>query len=116
MEMIAHPMSKPDETRTPDKTVVEVNKHGDYTVGRFTFQPGWTWDSCVKPGAGTDHCEKTHVGYCISGQLEVWTPGGEKMTINSGDSYAIPPTHDAKVVGSAPFVGIEFVSADSYAK
>ena len=116
LELVSRSLSTPDEVRTPDKTHVEVNNHGEYTIGRFTFQPGWTWESCVKPTAGTDHCEKRHVGYAVSGQLEVWTPSGERTTINPGDSYAIPPTHDAKVVGNEPFVGIEFASASTYAK
>ena len=60
----------PDETRKPDKATVEVNNLGDYSIGRFTFQPGWTWESSIKPVAKTEHCEKTHVGYCVSGRLE----------------------------------------------
>ena len=106
----------PDEVRTPDKTRVEVLNYGHYSVGRFTFQPGWTWESCVKPGAGTDHCEKEHVGYCLSGELEVWTPAGEQIKVGPGSTYYISPNHDAKVVGNEPFVGIEFASAATYAK
>src|SRR5207237_2399721 len=55
----------PDETRKPEKATVEVNNLGDYSIGRFTFQPGWTWESSIKPVAKTEHCEKTHVGYCV---------------------------------------------------
>lgn len=58
----------PDETRKPDMATVEVNNLGDFTIGRFTFQPGWSWSSSIKPVAKTEHCEKTHVGYCVSGQ------------------------------------------------
>jgi hypothetical protein len=29
----------PDETRTPDKTRVDVVRLGDTTAGRFTFEP-----------------------------------------------------------------------------
>src|SRR3981081_2531238 len=103
--------NSPDETRKPDKAVVEVNTLGDYTIGRFTFQPGWTWATSIKPVAKTEHCEKTHVGYCISGELEAWLEGGPHIPIKRGDSYTIPPGHDARVKGDEPFVGIEFASA-----
>lgn len=106
----------PDETRTPAKATVQVNKVGGHSIGRFVFEPGWTWAESIKPVVGTEHCEKTHVGYCVSGTMEVWTPGGDRITIGPGDSYAIPPNHDARVSGGERFVGIEFESADSYAR
>jgi hypothetical protein len=46
----------PDEVRTPDKTRVEVVRLEGYTLGRFTFQPGWRWSECVKPVVKTDSC------------------------------------------------------------
>src|SRR5580692_586539 len=93
----------PDETRKPNKTKVEVVNLGDVTVGRFTFEPGWEWSACIKPVAGTDHCEATHIGYAVAGELEVWTVNGERTRIRAGDSYTIPSGHDAKVVGNQPF-------------
>src|SRR5437763_6538057 len=39
----------PDETRTPDKTRVDVVRIGDTAAGRFAFEPGWKWSECVKP-------------------------------------------------------------------
>ena len=33
----------PDETRTPDKTKVDIVRMGGTTVGRFAFEPGWRW-------------------------------------------------------------------------
>jgi quercetin dioxygenase-like cupin family protein len=106
----------PDETRTPDKTKVEVVNLGDISIGRFTFQPGWEWSECVKPVAGTDHCQANHIGHAISGELEVWTVDGDRKRIRGGDSYTIPAGHDAKVVGDQPFVSVEFSSAATYAK
>jgi hypothetical protein len=40
----------PDETRTPDKTRVDVVRVGATTAARMTFEPGWKWSECVKPG------------------------------------------------------------------
>lgn len=106
----------PDERRTPEKTTVTVNNLGNYSVGRFTFEPGWTWSGCIKPVVNTDSCQVNHVGYCVSGSLEVETTDGAKATITAGDSFAIPPGHNARVVGDQPYVGIEFIGAATYAK
>jgi quercetin dioxygenase-like cupin family protein len=112
----ARSLNTPDETRTPKGATIQVNNLDQHSIGRFTFEPGWTWAESVKPVAGTDHCEKSHVGYCVSGQMEIWTPEGNRVTIHAGDAYTIPPGHDAKVVGPDQFVGIEFASADTYAR
>ena len=36
--------------------------------------------------------------------------------IGAGEAYDIAPGHDAWIVGSETFVGLEFRSADQYAK
>ncbi|WEE79965.1 hypothetical protein LZ683_11760 [Comamonas testosteroni] len=41
---------------------------------------------------------------------------GSQTTLSAGESYAIPPGHDAWVEGDEPFVGLEVLSADVYAK
>lgn len=107
---------QPDETRTPDKSKIELVNSTSGTIGRFTFQPGWSWAECIKPVVGTDHCQATHVGYAVSGELEVWTTGGDRQHIHGGEAYLIPPGHDAKVVGDEPFRGIEWAGAATYAK
>jgi quercetin dioxygenase-like cupin family protein len=107
---------KPDETRTPQKTRVDVVRLEGFTLGRFTFEPGWRWSECVKPVAGTDSCQVSHVGYAVSGQIRVFMNDGSEGTVSAGESYTIPPGHDAIVVGDAPFVAIEVMSAEEYAK
>ena len=108
--------NSPDEARTPDKTRVEVVHLEGFTIGRFIFQPGWRWSECIKPVVKTDHCQASHVGYAISGQLKIRLKDGTEKAISAGDSYTIPPGHDAWVEGNQPFVGIEVMSADAYAK
>jgi len=108
--------SSPDEVRSPDKTRVEVVKLEGYTIGRFNFQPGWRWSECVKPVAKTDLCQLSHVGHAVSGKIRVRMADGSEKTISAGESYTIPPGHDAWVEGSEPFVGVEVLSADVYAK
>lgn len=106
----------PDELRTPDKSRVEIVRLAGFTLGRFNFEPGWRWSECIKPVVKTDACQLSHVGYAISGRLTVRLKDGTQKTIAPGDSYTIPPGHDAWVEGNERFVGIEVMSADQYAK
>ncbi len=106
----------PDEVRAPPKTRVEVVQLEGFTIGRFNFQPGWRWSECVKPVVKTDQCQVSHVGYAVSGKIRVRMKDGTERTIAAGESYTIPPGHDAWVEGGQPFVGIEVMSADVYAK
>lgn len=61
----------PDETRTPDKTTVELVSLAGGQIGRYTFQPGWRWSECIKPVVQTDTCQVEHIGYVVSGSLHV---------------------------------------------
>lgn len=106
----------PDETRSPAKTKIEVIRLEGFTIGRFNFEPGWRWSECIKPVVGTESCQNSHVGYVVSGEITVRLQDGTVKTIKAGDSYTIPPGHDAWVVGDRPFVGIEVMSAEQYAK
>ncbi len=106
----------PDEVRAPAKTRIEVVQLEGFTIGRFNFEPGWRWSECIKPVAHTDHCQASHVGYAISGRLTVRMKDGTEKTIKAGDSYTIPPGHEAWVEGGEPFVALEVMSADTFAK
>lgn len=112
LEVKSH--NSPDEVRRPEKTVVENVTVGDYTIGRLTFEPGWSWADCIKPLAQTESCQLNHVGYCVAGTLEVETTDGKKISISKGDSYTIPPGHNAWVVGDETYSAIEFVSAAEF--
>jgi quercetin dioxygenase-like cupin family protein len=107
---------KPDELRSPQKTRVEVLHLEGFTLGRFVFEPGWRWSECIRPVVKTDACANSHVGYAVSGRLTVVTKDGTKKSIGPGDSYTIPPGHDAWVEGNEKFVCLEVMSADTYAK
>jgi hypothetical protein len=105
-----------DETRTPDKTKVEVVRLAGATVARFTFQPGWRWSECVKPVAGTESCQARHVGAIVSGRLHVVHNDGAEGEVGPGDAYVIEPGHDAWVVGDQATIAFEFESAEEYAR
>lgn len=106
----------PDEIRQPDKTKVEIVRLEGHTFGHFNMKPGWRWSECIKPVVHTESCQLSHVGYAVSGSLTVKMNDGTQKTIKAGDSYTIPPGHDAWVDGNEDFVGIEVTSAEQYAK
>src|SRR3954470_9581698 len=106
----------PDETRAPAKTRIEVVRLEGFTLGRFNFEPGWRWSECIKPVAGTDSCQASHVGYLVTGTLTIRLNDGTEQTIRAGESYTIPPGHDAWVVGADPVVALEVMSAEQFAK
>ena len=108
----------PDETRTPEKTRIDLVRVGNTTVGRFAFEPGWRWSECIKPVAGTDSCQARHVGIVRSGAMHVVHDDGTEMDLNAGDAYVIEPGHDAWIIGDQPLVGYEFEprAAEEYAR
>ena len=114
----ARDFSSPDETRTPDKTRIELVNLAGGQIGRFTFEPGWRWSECIKPVVGGEHCQAHHVGLLQSGTMHVVHEDGTEQEIRAGQAYVIEPGHDAWVVGDEPVVGYEFDSrtAQEYAK
>ncbi len=111
-------MDSPDETRSPEKTVVSVVQLGDATVARLTLQPGWKWSECIKPVAGTESCQAAHLGYVVSGRIHVAQTDGMESDVGPGEAYRLEPGHDAWVIGDEPLVALEFESktAATYAK
>jgi quercetin dioxygenase-like cupin family protein len=106
----------PDEVRQPEKTKVEIVRMEGFTLGRIKMNPGWRWSECIKPIVHTESCQLSHVGYAVSGNLTVRLNDGTEKSIKGGESYTIPPGHDAWVEGSESFVGIEIMSAEQFAK
>jgi len=106
----------PDELRSPNKTKVEVVRLKEFTLGRLPMEPGWKWSDCIKPVVKTDSCQVSHVGHCISGRIHIQMNDGSETTITPGTSYTIPPGHDAWVEGSEPFVCVEVLSAEQFAR
>ena len=80
-----------------------------------TFEPGWRWADNVKPLAGTDSCEATHLLYCISGRMKVVMDDGSEGEVGPGDVMAIAPGHDAWVVGDEACVAVDFGGYAQYA-
>ncbi len=106
----------PDGTTTFQNGKTDLVHLGDGTVGKITLQPGWRWSENVKPIAKTDWCEVRHVGITLSGRLHVVMSTGEEMEVGPGDLSALPPGHDAWVVGNEPYVALDWAGMANYAK
>jgi mannose-6-phosphate isomerase-like protein (cupin superfamily) len=114
----AKSFDSPDESRTPDKTKVDIVDVGGLKAARMTAQPGWKWSECIKPVAKTDSCQVHHHGVVIAGSMHIVHNDGTELDINPGEAYTIEPGHDAWVTSSEAFVGYEFdpAAAASFAK
>jgi len=107
----------PDETRPFEgKGQADVVNVGGQVIGRGTFEPGWRWSNNVKPIAGTDSCQVSHLGYVMSGRMRVFMDDGSEGEAGPGDVVAIPPGHDAEVVGDEACVVLDFGEFGDYAK
>jgi quercetin dioxygenase-like cupin family protein len=99
-----------------DSGQLEVVTTDGGEVGRATFKPGWRWSEHVKPIAGTDSCQASHMGYLISGRMTVQMDDGLSVTFGPGDVMIAPPGHDAWVEGSEDCVVIDWQGVADYAK
>lgn len=100
--------STSEETIEMEKGKINVVTIGNLRIGRFTFEPGWTWEKCEKPLSKTDSCQMTHQAHLISGKMAVKIiSSGEVMEFGPGDVAYVPPGHDAWVVGNEPAVGLD---------
>ena len=107
----------PDETRPFEgKGRADVAVVAGHAVARGTFEPGWKWSTNLKPIAQTDSCEVSHLGYCVSGRMVIHMDSGSEREIGPGEVAAIPPGHDAEVVGDEACVWIDFGEISEYAK
>lgn len=114
--MVRKSFDTPDETRTFGHGRVELVQLADGPVGLATFEPGWRWSQDVKPIAQTESCQAAHVGYVISGRMTVVSDSGEKQDYGPGDVMAVPPGHDAWIVGDETCVVVDWTGMANYAK
>ena len=108
----------PDEVRefvggTGRVELVDLNGHA---VGRGTFEPGWRWSEHVKPIAGTDSCQVEHIGYVLEGRMALKMDDGTEREFGPGDSFHMPPGHDAWIVGDEACVILDFGGLKGYAQ
>lgn len=104
------------EIREFSKGRLELITIGGATVGRGVFDPGWRWETSVKPIAQTHSCEAPHFQYHVSGILHVVMDDGTEFDCMPGDVSLLPPGHDAWTVGDEPVVVVDFQGMIDYAK
>ncbi len=104
----------PDQVRQFPSGKIEIVRLDEIAVGRFVLQPGWRWSKDVGPVVGTRSCQLRHVGYTISGSIEVRMDDGTVLVIGPGDAYEIPPGHDVWVLGDETYDSVEFNSAQAF--
>ena len=109
-------LDTPEETLRFGHGKMQVVHLGDQPVARIVLEPGWRWSEDVKPLAGTESCQTDHLQYVISGRLAIRMDDGTTMEIGPCDTAAIPPGHDAWVVGDNPFMAIDFQGLKDYVK
>ena len=104
----------PDEARAFEgKGQVVVVRVAGKEIGKAVFEPGWRWSTNVKPLAGTESCQFAHFLYVVSGRMRVVMDRGGEVELRPGDVAAIPPGHDAEVVGEEPCVTVDIGDEDA---
>jgi hypothetical protein len=115
-QLISHSFAKPNEVREFPHGKVELISVNGVTFGRVTFHPGWKWSNDIKPLAGTNTCQASHLGVQISGTMRIVMDDGTEKDLHAGEVVFIPPGHDGWVVGNEPCVFIDITGMENYAK
>jgi ketosteroid isomerase-like protein len=85
-----------------------IGSAGGLTLLRGVYEPGWRWSTDLAPIAGTDSCQIHHLGYLVSGQMQIRTDDGTETTMRPGELFDLPAGHDAWVVGDETCVMIDY--------
>ena len=104
----AKALHTPTDAHRVGKEQLTVASVGDATITREVMEPGWKWSTDVKPVVGTDLCRALHQLFIVSGRLHVVMEDGAELQLRTGDAAAIPPGHDAWVVGDERCEAVDF--------
>lgn len=101
-------LDNPDQQRSSGHGTMQVVDLATASVVRGVLQPGWRWSVDIRPSVGGDSCQVGHLSYIISGRFAVRIDDGGELEAGPGDALAVPPGHDAWVVGDQPCELIDF--------
>ena len=111
MDAIVKNLDQPDERPELPKGHASIVHLGGQLVVRGELEPGWRWSNDWKPIFGTSSCQMPHTGVVLSGDWHFEMDDGTGFDLGPGDVYAIPPGHDAWVVGDEPVRTIDWAPA-----
>jgi quercetin dioxygenase-like cupin family protein len=115
-DVVLKRFDQPDEVRTFEKGRFELVRVGEMTIGRASYEPGWTWSEHVGKASGAKSCMVEHVGMVVSGRATAAMDDGRVIEMKAGDIFYIAPGHDSWVVGDEPYVSLHFMGAGDYAR
>jgi hypothetical protein len=87
---------------------LDVGRAGEGRVKRMIYPPGFKWSTDIRPHVGTEYCMHAHVGFLVSGRIDVTYADGCVEVYEAPHIVAVAPGHDGHVVGDEPAVLIEF--------
>ena len=96
------------ERREVAGVVMDIARVGTGRVKRVSYPAGFRWSRDMKAMVGTDYCMHAHVGFLISGHIEIRYADGCKVDFVAPMPVEIDPGHDGAVLGGEPAVLIEF--------
>jgi hypothetical protein len=107
MQSSEHAAVRGAERRDVGGVRVELTRVGDARVRRVIYPVGFRWSTHMKPLVGTERCEHAHVGFIVTGTVEVEYADGCRERFAAPQAVAIAPGHEGWVVGDEPAVMIE---------
>ena len=97
-----------DEHHDVGGVQVDIARTGAVRVKRMIYQPGFSWDTHLRPVLGKEFCPHAHVGFIVRGQINVRFQDGCVEEFKAPQFVAVEPGHSGWVVGDEPAVLIEF--------
>jgi AraC-like ligand binding domain len=99
----------PEDAITYEHGTSAIVRLGREFVWRSELQPGWSWDTDLKPLAdGAPHCPRTHREYVQAGQVRYLMLDGTEVRASAGDVLFIPPGHRSWVEGDETCILIDW--------
>jgi hypothetical protein len=86
---------------------IDITRAGTGRVRRVVYEPGFRWSTHMKSRVNTDLCMHAHVGFLVSGEIQIEYGDGCTLRFVAPQAVAIEPGHDGWVVGDAPAVLVE---------
>ena len=107
-DKLVHGAVKGAERREVGGVVMDIARVGAGRVKRVVYKEGFRWSTDMKGIVGTDLCMHAHVGFLVSGHIQIRYGDGCTVDFVAPQPVEIEPGHDGTVIGSEPAVLIEF--------